>query len=116
MRKHFVLILIGIIILMIFTFTLQNFFLEQTDSFGKSCGLFFISIFCLFCYKTALNPTVKGIGRPINLTKKYFENKGELHKYQNLCKVLFIITNIVALVTLFRGLCEILLIYITGSK
>ena len=112
MKKRFAFLLSGIIVLMALTFTLQILFNNQTKNFGTSCGALFLSIFCLFCYKDALKPTQVGIGHPINMTKKYYEKKGELHKYQSLCKVLFIATIVIAALTLMRGLGEIFMIYI----
>ena len=110
-KKPFVLVLVGIITCVIISFILQPFFYEQTESFGISGGLFFVSTFCLFCYKNALKPTVKGIGQPINLTKKHFERKGELDKYKTLCLVLLILTISVALLNFIKGLGEIFASY-----
>ena len=45
--KHFLLILIGIILVMIVAFVLQMVFGAQTKEFGLSCGIFFLSIFGL---------------------------------------------------------------------
>lgn len=109
MKKRFTFFLIGIIVLMIITYMLNINFNEQTKSFGTSCGMLFLSIFCMFCYKDALTPTKGGLGRPINMTKKYYEKKGELYKYQSLCKILFIITISVAAIYLIRGLAKIFL-------
>ena len=111
-KKKFTFLLIGIIVLIILTFTLQALFLNQTKNFGISCGALFLSTFCLFCYKDALNPTKGGLGRPINMTKKYYEKKGDLRKYQNLCKILFIITIGVGTLCLLLGLCEIFINYL----
>ena len=112
MKKKFTLLLIGIIVLMILTFTLQCIFKEQTKQFGFSCGASFLSIFCLFDYKNALTPSRTGLGASINMTKKYYEKKGELYKYQSLCKILFIITMSIAALTLIDGLRNIFLTYI----
>lgn len=112
MKKKFALVLIGIIVLMILTFILQSLFNDQTKNFGISCGMLFLSIFCLFGYKNALNPTKGGFGHPVNMTKKHYEKKGELYKYQSLCKVLFIVTTSVALLTLINGIGEIFIVYI----
>ena len=112
MKKRFAFLLSGIIVLMALTFTLQILFNNQTKNFGISSGALFLSIFCLFEYKNALTPSEKGLGAPINRTKKYYERKGELHKYQSLCKVLFIATIVIAALTLMRGLGEIFMIYI----
>lgn len=109
-KKHFVFILTGIIILMILTFALQTIFGEQTTKFGLSCGIFFLSIFCLFCYKNALKPT-ETFG-PRNMTKKYYEKKGDLPKYQNLCKILFVITISAGTLTLLGGFGEIIINYL----
>jgi len=73
MKKRFAFLLIGIIVLMGLTFALQMIFNEQTKKFGISCGELFLSIFCLFCYKNALNPTSRGLGCSINMTKNYYE-------------------------------------------
>jgi len=112
MKKRFAFLLIGIIVLMGLTFALQMIFNEQTKKFGISCGELFLSIFCLFCYKNALNPTSRGLGCSINMTKNYYEKNGNLCKYQNLCKVLFIITISIASLTLMSGLGEVFIIYI----
>ena len=112
MKKKFALLLIGIIILIILTFALQCIFKEHTKNFGLSCGAAFLSIFLLFTYKNALTPTKEGLGAPINRTKKYYERKGELHKYQSLCKILFITTIGVSALTLIGGVSEIFLTFI----
>lgn len=112
MKKKFALLLIGIIVLMILTFTLQCIFKEHTKNFGISCGVAFLSIFLLFAYKNALSPTKEGLGVPINRTKKYYERKGELYKYQSLCKILFITTMGVAALTLIGGLSDVFLTFI----
>ncbi len=111
-NKHFIFIFIGIIILMIISFTLQTLFKDQTKEFDLSCGIFFLSIFCLFCYKNALKPT-ETFG-PINMTKRYYEKKGELPKYQNLWKILFIITISVGILTLLGGFGEIIIHYLNA--
>ena len=111
-KKKFVFLLIGIILLIFLTFTLQALFLNQTKNFGISCGVLFLSTFCLFCYKDALNPTKEGLGHPINMTKKYYEKKGDLRKYQNLCKILFIIMISVGTLCLLLGLYEIFINYL----
>ncbi|MBQ9151455.1 MAG: hypothetical protein IJX72_04330 [Clostridia bacterium] len=108
--KHFLYILIGIIIMMILTFALQAGFNEQTKEFGLSCGMFFLSTFCLICYKNALKPT-ETFG-PVNLTKEHYERKRDLPKYQNLCKILFIITVSAGVLTLLGGLGEVLIHYL----
>ena len=105
--KKFKLLLIGIIMFMILTFTLQCIFKEHTKNFGISCGVALLSIFLLFAYKNALIPTRKGLGAPINMTKKHYEQKGELNKYQSLCKILFITTLCVATLNLISGLGDV---------
>ena len=92
------------------TFILNNLFSDQTKKFGTSCGIFFISTFPLVEYKNALKPT-KNFGS-INRTKKYYEKKGKLEKYQSLCKILFLVTISLAAITLFVGLGEIFVLYL----
>ena len=111
-KKHFVLVLIGIIALIILSFTLQTLFNDQIQNLELACISFSLSIFCLFCYKDALKPTEKGIGRPVNMTKKHYERKGELHKYQNLCKILFIVTISYGALMLFFGFGDLLFTYL----
>ena len=111
-EKKFAFLLIGIIVFIILTFTLQCVFKEQTKNFGISCGITFLSIFLLFEYKNALTPAKKGFGAPINMTKKFYEEKGKLHKYQNLCKILFIITIGFATLTLIGGINDVFFNYI----
>lgn len=108
-KKRFLFILIGITALLILTFILKTLFNEQTTNFGISCGMFFLSLFCLSCYKNALKPT-NNFG-PINRTKKHFEKKKELYKYEALCKTLFIITISIAVLTLIGGFWEIFILY-----
>ena len=112
MKKNIKLIFIGIILLMILTFALQCFFKEQTKSFEISCGAAFLSIFCLFEYKNSLTPSKKGFGSPINMTKKYYEEKQELYKYKNLCRNLFIVAISIAALSLISGVIDIFLTYL----
>ena len=100
-KKQFVVVLVVIIALIIMTFILQTLFNDRTSSFGASSGAFFMSTFCLVCYNNALKPT--GDWGPNNPTKGYYEKKGELNKYQNLCKILFVITVTVGTLLLLRG-------------
>lgn len=109
-KKHFILILTGIIVLMILTFTLQCLFRDQTTEFDLSCGAFFLSVFCLVCYKNALVPSESW--GPINPTKQHFEKKGELPKYQNLCKILLLITLGVGALSLISGIGAVLFHYV----
>ena len=109
-KKHYVLVFIGIILLMIITFTLQCFFSEQTTKFGFSCGVYFLSVFCLVCFQNALKPS-ELLG-PINTAKRHYEKKGELPKYQNLCKILFIITISVGSLFFIGGIGEVLFLYL----
>ncbi len=97
------------IVLMILTFTLQCLFSDQTTEFGFSCGAFFLSVFCLVCYKNALIPSESW--GPINPTKQHYERKGELPKYQNLCKILFLITISVGALSFIHGIGEVLFHY-----
>ena len=90
-KKSFILVFIGIIAAMVLTFSLRCLFSETTGDFGLSCGMFFLSIFFLFGYKNALIPMERG-GFAVNRTKRYYQSRDELPKYQNLCKILFIIT------------------------
>lgn len=111
-KTQFVLFLIGIIVLIIFAFILQSYFSIQTKNFGVSCGAFCISILCLFCYKNALKPTE--MFGPINMTKRYYEKKGELHKYKDLCKILFFAIFCIGVWSLIHGLGEVLISYLTS--
>lgn len=108
-KKHYALIFTGIVLLMVIAFTLQCFFSEQTTKLGFSCGAYFLSIFALFAYKNALKPSDPFV---INHTKRHYERKGELPKYQNLCKILFIITISVGSLYLIGGIGEILFFYL----
>ncbi len=111
MKKYFALILTGIIILTVITFLLYNLFNDQTE-FRHSCIAFACSIFCLVCYKDALKPSERGPAQPINMTKKHYERRGELHKYERLCKILFAITIAYGFLNLMFGLGEVLVIYL----
>lgn len=103
-KKQFAVVLVGIIALIIMTLILQTLFNDRTSSFGVSSGAFFLSTFCLVCYNNALKPTEDW--GPNNPTKRYYEKKGELNKYQNLCKTLFIITIMVGTLSLLRGIFQ----------
>ena len=107
--KHFILIFVGIIIVMILSFTLQCLFSEITGDFDLSCGSFFLSVFCLFCYKNALKPSEKFVR---NSTKRHYEKKGELPKYQKICKILFIITIGFGTLIFIKGTGLVLIHYI----
>ena len=109
-KKHFILIFIGIIA-MILTFTLQCLFSEMTGDFGLSCGTFFLSIFFLFGYKNALIPMERG-GFVVNTTKRYYQSRDELPKYQNLCKILFIITISFGALSFIKGIGNVLFHYV----
>lgn len=109
-KKYFILILTGIIVLMLLSFTLQCLFRDQTTEFGFSCGAFFLSVFCLVCYKNALTPSESW--GPINPTKQHYEKKGELPKYQNLCKILLLITTGVGALSFIGGIEEVLFHYV----
>ena len=109
-KKHYALVFAGIVLLMAIAYILQYLFGENTSNFGFSCGAYFLSLFCLACFQNALNPT-ESFG-PINTTKRHYEKKGELPKYQNLCKILFIITISVGSLFLIGGIGEILFFYL----
>ena len=109
-KKHFWFVIIGIILLIIMTFILNNLFSDQTKKFGISCAIFFVSTFPLVTYKDALKPSRGSF--EINMTKKHYEKTGELGKYQRLCKILFLVTISLAAITLFVGLGEIFVLYL----
>ncbi len=110
-RKHFILILIGIILMMTLTLSLQFAFGEKANSFGISCGMFFISIFCLFAYKNALTPMEK-ISFTINRAKRYYQAREELPKYQKICKILFFVAIGAGASALLSGFGEIIFYYL----
>ena len=109
--KNFILVFIVIIMAMILTFTLQCLFSEITRDFGLSCGMFFLSIFFLFGYKNALMPMERG-GFAINRTKRYYQSRNELPKYQKLCKILFSITISLGALFFFESMGTILFHYV----
>lgn len=109
-NKHFLLIFSGIIVLIALTFNLQYLLGEITNMFGLSCAAFFISTFCLFDYKNALKPMSR-VGFTRNSTKRYYQSRGELPKYQNICKILFLITISFGTITLTTGIGELLIYY-----
>ena len=109
--KHFIFILIVIIIAMILTFTLQYLFSEITSVFGLSCGMLFLSIFFLIGYKNALIPMERG-GFTIDMTKRYYQSRDELPKYQKLCKILFIVAISFGTLSLLKGVRTILFHYV----
>ena len=102
--------LILLIVLIAVTFTLQNVFVEQTDLFGFSAGVYFLSLFCLFAYKNALKPT-ENFG-PRNSTKGYYEKQGDLPKYQSICKILLIITFSAGTLNFVGGLGEVAIFFV----
>ena len=109
--KKFILVFIVIIMAMILTFTLQCLFSEITRDFGLSCGMFFLSIFFLFGYKNALIPMERG-GFAINRTKRYYQSRDELPKYQRLCKILFIVTISFGTLSFVKGMGNVLFHYV----
>ena len=110
-KKHYVLIFTGIVLLMVIAFTLQCLFSEITRDFGLSCGMFLLSIFFLFGYKNALMPMERG-GFAINMTKRYYQSRDELPKYQKLCKILFIVTISFGTLSFVKGMGNVLFHYV----
>lgn len=108
-NKHFFLIFISIILVLILTFTLQCLFSEKTRNFGFSCGAYFLSIFALFCYKNALKPSDPFV---IDHTKRHYERKGELPKYKELCKIIFIVLIGFGVLFLLGGIKDIAFEYV----
>lgn len=53
-KKYFILIFIGLIAMITVSFILQNLYSEKTRYFGFAAGMFFIAVFALFSYKSAL--------------------------------------------------------------
>ena len=109
-KKHYALVFAGIVLLMVIAYILQCLFGENTSNFGFSCGAYFLSLFCLACFQSALKPS-DSFG-PINQTKRYYEKKGELPKYQNLCKILFIIMISVGSLFLISGMGDVLFFHL----
>ena len=109
--KHFIFTFIGIIIAMILTFTFQYLFSEITRDFGLSCGMLFLSIFFLFGYKNALMPMERS-GFAINRTKRYYQSRDELPKYQKLCIILFIVTISFGTLSFVKGMGNVLFHYV----
>ena len=109
--KKFILVFIVIIMAMILTFTLQCLFSEIAGDFGLSCGMLFLSIFFLFGYKNALMPMERG-GFAINMTKRYYQSRDELPKYQKLCKILFIVTISFGTLSFVKGMGNVLFHYV----
>ncbi len=109
-KKQFIFLFIGIIILMFLTLVLKTIFADQASNFNISCGAFFLSTFCLVSYKNALKPTE--FWGTKNFTKFYYEKKGKLDKYQNLCKVCLIITISIGTLKLFSGIIQIVYNYL----
>ena len=109
--KNFILVFIVIIMAMILTFTLQCLFGEIAGDFGLSCGMLFLSIFFLFGYKNALMPMERG-GFAINMTKRYYQSRDELPKYQKLCKILFIVTISFGTLSFVKGMGNVLFHYV----
>ena len=109
--KNFILVFIVIIMAMILTFTLQCLFSEIAGDFGLSCGMLFLSIFFLFGYKNALMPMERG-GFAINMTKRYYQSRDELPKYQKLCKILFIVTISFGTLSFVKGMGNVLFHYV----
>ena len=105
-NKHYALIMGGTVLLIAVAFALQCVFCEQTAKFGFSCGAYFLSTFCLACFKNALKPT-ESFG-PINKTKQYFEKNGGLAKYQSLCKILFAVTSGAGALAFIGGVGDVL--------
>ena len=105
MKKSFVPFLILLIILTVTSFVLNEYYTDNSR-FNPAAACFFVSIFFLFFAKNADKPKKDGFG-PRNNIKQYFEAKGMLKQYSNLCNWAFAIVGIWGLVELLLGLVGI---------
>lgn len=112
MSKKNLILLVLIIVLFILSFVLFNIFDKQFRILEISSAMFMLSVFCLFEYSNALKPKKTGIGASINFTKKHYQNRGELQKYQNITKRCLVVTFGLGIITLIFGLIEISIYYI----
>lgn len=111
--RRFVNILISVIVWMLILFALQCLFAGYTKEFGLSCGMCFLSIFCLFSYRNALKPT-ESFG-PYNPTKRHYEEKGDLPGYQRLCKIMFLVGLGISGTSFLKGSAEVVIYFIKQS-
>jgi len=107
MKKKFVFILVGLIILLIISFILDGVFVEKTSRFNTSVAMFFVSIFCLVASKQAQKPS-EDFG-PRNTLKRLYEIRGKLKKYSKLVKTLFIVFVGLGGISLIIGFVEVVI-------
>lgn len=112
MNKKNVILLILIIILFVLSFVLFNILDKQFRVLEIASAMFLLSVFCLFEYNNALKLKKTGIGASINFTKKHYQKRGELQKYQNITKRCLVVTFGLGIITLIFGLIEISIYYI----
>ena len=105
MKKLFVPFLILLIILLTAALILDGYYADNSR-FNPAAACFFVTIFFLFFAKNADKPKKDGFG-PRNNIKQYFEAKGMLKQYSNLCNWAFAIVGIWGLVELLLGLIGI---------
>ena len=106
-NKHFILIVLCNVFMFFVSFASKALFVDQTVEFDYACMGFFFAIILIFEYKNALKPT-KGI----NMTKKYYEKRCELNKYQNICKFFFLFAFVLGILNFLCGVGVILIDYI----
>ena len=108
-KKRFIPVLVFITVFSIFTFVLNRILNEEMIAI--SCAALVLSIFLLFAYENALKSKKSGVGESINFTKKYYQSRGELEKYQQILKNALIFTLCVAAILFICGLVRAILNY-----
>lgn len=109
-KKYFILIFIGLIAMITVSFILQNLYIGQTRYFGFAAGMFFIAVFALFSYKNALKPM--GFISEKNSSKAYYQKRGELPKYKQICKNVLMLLSGLGSLFLLRGLIAIIVTHL----
>ena len=108
MKKKYLILIVLVNVLVFFSsYLLKTLFADQSVAFNFTCMSNFFAVILIFEYKNALKPT-KGI----NTTKKYYEKRGELDKYKNICKFFFLAAFIAGILSFLRGVFVIVVNYI----
>ena len=99
MKKKYLILIVLVNVLVFFgSYALKTLFADQSATFNFACIGNFLAVILIFEYKNALKPT-KGI----NTTKKYYEKRGELDKYKNICKFFFLAAFIAGILSFLCG-------------
>lgn len=106
-KKHLILIVLVNVLVIFVSYALNTLFIDQTERFISAAMGAFLAIILIFEYKNALKHTkgIKGV-------KKYYEKRGELDKYQNICKFLFAFAFLSGVWSFVRGIGVIFINFI----